>query len=336
MQVRYRGLGTIERLSRTYMGEHEETPQMAWWQSADFAGDLNDLLTHINQATIASRAAHRTRVCELYFHGLNKWWNALARYQCDPDRADTPSFVALLKSMSEDCRSSLLKSEALSVLVDLTPEVLNHSVLKSRGHGPGQAMADSLQRDAAEEHRKLRNAHRGLLAQVPDVTTDSVLKQLAEFLFVVRSNIAHGEKTPYGPDLEKARRDEDVSGLVIPVQKLIIDLVLDQPSQKLVAYGTLRPGGPNEGLLKDLAGDWQRCFVRGTIREQGSLRFFRWDPRADPIEAMLFTARGLVDHWDRLDRFEGNRYARHLVPVEVSGTPSVANVFEGRRDFAGG
>jgi len=266
---------------------------MVWWQNPDFAGDLNELLSHVNEATDASKAAHATGICGLYFHALNKLWNAFAQQEGEPGRADTPSFIAILRSMSEGSRSILLKDPVLDNLVNLTPDVLDHSVLKRRGYRPGQEITDLLRRDATEKHRKLRNAHRSFLEQKPDATTDSVLKKLAEFLFVVRSNIAHGEKTPYGPDLGKASRDESVSALVIPVQEVTIDLLLDRPSQKLIACGSLRPGGPNEEILKELAGDWQQCSVRGTIREQGSMIFFRWDPHATPIEAMLLTAPGL-------------------------------------------
>src|SRR5260370_5206794 len=106
---------------------------MAWWQNADFVGDLNEVLSHVNEATDAPA----TRICELYFRALNKLWNAFAQQQGEPGRADTPSFIALLRSMSEGSRSSLLQGRALNNLVDLTPEVLDHFVLKSRGYRPG-------------------------------------------------------------------------------------------------------------------------------------------------------------------------------------------------------
>jgi gamma-glutamylcyclotransferase (GGCT)/AIG2-like uncharacterized protein YtfP len=153
---------------------------------------------------------------------------------------------------------------------------------------------------------------------------------------VVRSNIAHGEKTPYGPDLEKARRDEEVCTLVVPVQQLIVDLLFDRPSQKLVAYGTLRPGGPNEEMLKEFGGDWQSCCVHGTIQERNSLIFFRWQPRSNPIEAMLFTAPRLAEAWEWLDRFEGSRYQRHLIPVQTNGKSLVANVYDDQRSVGAG
>jgi hypothetical protein len=316
---------------------------MPWWQNADFRGHLDGVLTHVNEATDAATTSPDTRTCELYtrtcelyFHALNKLWNAFSQHDGDPGRADTPSFISLLKSIPEHSRPILLKSTVLKNLIDLTPDVMNHHVLKSRGYRPGQEVSAPLKRDATEEHRKLRNAHSALIQERPDSTTDGVLKKLAEFLFVVRSNIAHGEKTPYGPDLDKARRDKEVRALVVPVQKVIVDLLFDRPSQKLVAYGALRPGGPNEEMLKELGGDWQPCLVHGTFQDTGSLSFFRWRPRSDPIEAMLLTAPGLTEAWERLDRFEGSRYQRHLIPAQTTGTWLVANVYEDRRGSSAG
>lgn len=303
---------------------------MAWWQNPDFQDQLDDVITHVNEATDSSQAAPATRICELYFHALNKLWNAFALHEGKPGRADTPSFISLLQSLSEDSRPILLESRALKSLVDLTPEVMDHFVLNSSGYRSGQEITAPLRHDATEKHRKLRNAHGTFLAEKSEPSADSLLKKLSEFLFVVRSNIAHGEKAPYGRDLDKAKRDEEVCALVVPVQKVFIDLLFDRPCQRLMAYGTLRPGGVNEEMLKQLGGDWQQCWVHGTIEDRGSLSFFRWEPRAKPIEAMLFTAPSLADAWERLDRFEGSRYRRHLIPVQSKGMWLVANVFEER------
>jgi hypothetical protein len=77
---------------------------MAWWQNADFARDLDEVVSHVNEAIDASKAASATRVCELNFHALNKLWNAFAQHEAHPGRADTPSLIAVLKSISEDSR----------------------------------------------------------------------------------------------------------------------------------------------------------------------------------------------------------------------------------------
>jgi hypothetical protein len=51
---------------------------------------------------------------------------------------------------------------------------------------------------------------------------------------------------------------------------------------------------------------------------------------------MLFTAPTLADAWERLDRFEGSRYQRHLIPVRAKEIWLVANVFEDRRASGAG
>ena len=252
---------------------------MQWWQHPEFRQYLDSVLEHAAEAVNVSKSSRATQVCEIYFRALNKLWNAFAHHEGDAGRADIPSFKSLLQSLSEDYRSVLLRNEALVNLVKLTPDVLNHHLLKSRGYRPGQEMTDALIRDATEEHRKLRNAHGAFMRATPDSSTESVLKKLAEFLYVVRSNIAHGEKSPYGRDPEKSKRDEIVCALVVPVQKLILELLFDRPTQRLVAYGTLCPGGVNEWALKGLTGDWQPCRICGSIREEGSLRYFRWEPQ---------------------------------------------------------
>jgi len=73
---------------------------MNWWQSAHFSGDLTEGLSHANEAIDARKEGSATRVCELYFHALNKFWNSFAQHEGTPGRADTPSFVALLGGMT--------------------------------------------------------------------------------------------------------------------------------------------------------------------------------------------------------------------------------------------
>lgn len=303
---------------------------MTWWQTSELQGYLDVALAHLNEAADASETESPTRMCELYFLALCTLWNGFARHTLDPPPADTPRFISLLRTISEDARTILRKSEALKNLEELTPEILDHSVLKSGRHRSGQVMTDSLRNEASQRHRDLRDACSASIDEEPGTRADRVLTKLAELLLVVRSNIVHGEKTPGGPDSEKAARDDEVSALVVPLQKTIIEFLFDQPGQRLVAYGTLRPGGSNEGMLKDVAGHWQPCSVRGTVDERHSLKCFRWQPRGVAVEAMLFTAAGLADAWERLDRFEGNEYARHLIPVETNGLRLIANIYEAR------
>jgi hypothetical protein len=88
---------------------------------------------------------------------------------------------------------------------------MNHHTLTKRGYVLGQEISDSIKHEATAEHRKAQKALIDRDTQLSEESLDRLLKRLADFLYVIRSNIAHGEKTPYGPDLEKAHRDRQVS-----------------------------------------------------------------------------------------------------------------------------
>jgi gamma-glutamylcyclotransferase (GGCT)/AIG2-like uncharacterized protein YtfP len=93
---------------------------------------------------------------------------------------------------------------------------------------------------------------------------------------------------------------------------------LGRPDHKLVAYGTLVPGGVNHGRVASLGGTWRRCFVRGRrwTAADGDPAF-RWCAADPEIEAMLLVSERLPSAWPDLDRFEGSPYRRRLVPVRV-------------------
>jgi gamma-glutamylcyclotransferase (GGCT)/AIG2-like uncharacterized protein YtfP len=97
-----------------------------------------------------------------------------------------------------------------------------------------------------------------------------------------------------------------------------IHAALERPDQKLVAYGTLVPGGVNHNRVAALGGSWLRCFVRGRrwTASDGDPAF-RWSPADPEITAMLLVSDQLPSAWPALDRFEGSPYRRRLVPVRV-------------------
>lgn len=301
---------------------------MRWWQKPELLGHVTQALTHLNEARAAGPELTATRLCELRFHALNNLWTALADLEGQAGRADTPSFISLLSRTPVELRPMLLRTQQLASLAAFTPEVLDHDVLRRRGYRPGKPIPDVVRREASERHRKLRARLANFLAGQPEATADRVLKRLAEFLYVVRSNIAHGEKTPYGPDLEKTERDETVSRVTVPILDLIVDLLLDRPSHKLVAYGTIRPGGANQTVLDAVQGHWVPCRIPGHLRERDGLSLFRWDPAAQPVEAMLLYSSDLEQQWRRLDQFEGQSYRRTLVPAHADGVHHIANVYE--------
>ncbi len=191
---------------------------MSWLHEPAAEGHLREACTHFSAVPSARTA---TEACDRYFRGFNRLWNAHAIHQGEPDRADIPAFIAMLCSLPEEVRASVLRSDAVSRLADLSPPVLDHHRLKKHGYRPGATLEDKLLKKATEQHQELRRALTVFKCTADETTSRKGMKRLAEFLFVVRSNIAHGEKTPYGTDLEKTRRDEEVSAAARSVLALL-------------------------------------------------------------------------------------------------------------------
>ena len=301
-----------------------------WWQIENMLGHLQEILAHINH-TRTSFIYKKTELCRYLFDALNKTWTAFNDLQGELGRADIRSFRQLLiEGMPNQYIEEFIESKELQDLVNFEPLIMNHNTLRRRGYRPDKEIEPRLVREATDEHRQLVNAYRSYKENPSNDTKERLLKKTAQLLYVVRSNIAHGEKTPYGPDLKKAERDEKVSGVVIPVLLKLLELIFDKPDQKLIVYGTLAPNAPNERLLEDIAGTWQDCKIRGKIIQRHGLKYFKWVPDAGEIDAKMFASESLPDKLQSIDRFEGEAYHRVLIPAKVGKHLVVANIYEGK------
>lgn len=99
-------------------------------------------------------------------------------------------------------------------------------------------------------------------------------------------------------------------------------------TQRLFVYGTLAPGRPNEHVLKEISGSWQKASVRGTLHSEGwgaSLGYpaIVLDELGDEIDGYLFSSDQLSEHWAKLDEFEGEAYERVLTVAKLSDKSTV-------------
>ncbi|MBV9194219.1 MAG: gamma-glutamylcyclotransferase [Solirubrobacterales bacterium] len=101
---------------------------------------------------------------------------------------------------------------------------------------------------------------------------------------------------------------------------------------RLATYGTLAPGRQNHGELSGLSGRWLVGHVRGSLVETGWGAKFGYpglvvDPEGAPIEVFVLESPALVDHWHRLDAFEGHRYRRIAVDVSTAEGVVPASIY---------
>jgi gamma-glutamylcyclotransferase (GGCT)/AIG2-like uncharacterized protein YtfP len=226
-------------------------------------------------------------------------------------------------------RGAFCLGPRFAALAQLTPQIMNHETLMSLRYDPF-LITEKVRKEASEEHRQFANAFQRYSANPQDENLQTaLLKKVEQVLFVVRCNIAHSEKTPKGPDMDKTKRDRDVSDLAAAAIEDFFELLFDHPTHRLAVYGTLAPGEPNHSVLSDLSGTWQEGLVQGNLTDQDGLRSFRWTLGAEKTKVNVFSSNDLESSFPKLDRFEEKRYHRILVPVETPLGILIANIYEG-------
>ena len=71
--------------------------------------------------------------------------------------------------------------------------------------------------------------------------------------------------------------------------------------------------------------------MQGVIEQRDGFLEFKWSTAAEVIAVKILSAGRLSERFVRLDRFEGPRYQRVLVPVIIDRKVSVCNIYQGKR-----
>lgn len=320
--------------------------EVPWWlQEANHF--LNDTFAFMNSSRSREDSISR---CEDLCKALNKTWNSFFQYrrkagklndkekenETRGQRSDNQSFQALmLHGLSEQQGLEFCRQDSVRHFAEFTPCVMNHNTLLNRQYDPFN-ITDDVRKDASAEHRQLAKAYERFSNATDDRSLkEALLKKVSQLIYIVRSNIVHSEKTPKGPDLEKSERDRLVSNLTAKVIEDLFDNLFDRPSHRLAVYGTLAPGGTNHTRVAEVHGQWFEGTATGVIEERDGLLEFYWRLNTDlPVKVKVLSAHELEKQFNRLDRFEGPRYQRILVPVRIYDRLIVCNIYEGKQKTA--
>ena len=309
-----------------------------WWSEISLSF-LDETITHVN--TAGSRrdpVGHCDDLCK----ALNKLFNAHYLYrhrtgaltETERDetkgRSDSQAFAQLLLTgMSYDQQKEFVQCLSIRRLAEFEPQIMSHATLLAAAYDPTN-ISDALRKKASVAHKGMLNAFRRTTGKPDDRDLlHAFLRKMAAVAFIVRSNIAHSEKTPRGPDLEKVRRDRAISEITADVLHDLFDILFDHPYRRLAVYGTLAPGKPNASVLADIDGQWLEGTVYGDVSEADGFPVYHWRRPGSSVPVKILDAPTLPDHFDRLDSFEGTRYRRILLPVEMQSGLSVCNIYAG-------
>lgn len=295
----------------------------AWWDAPDMSGDVGQALDHWSE----SRHQVWFEQMSYLMRALNTSWNALERVRRRADiegaTSDTAAFkVLVLESMSAAQLRPFCETQAVADMVGLDPPVLNHETLRrDPAYRARQQIPAALEREAAKDHRSLKKAFAAWRTAPLEDNAVAAVKKLCVLLYVIRSNMAHGEKF-------MSDRDQEVCRPAIQVVEHVLSAIFAHPDTRLATYGSLMPGGSNHTQLDAAAGVWSRGTVVGRTDLMNGLPAFRPDRTGEHIEVAVLESPKLPALYPRLDDFEGPYFIRAFVPVfTANGTLIPATIY---------
>lgn len=298
----------------------EQKDNTMWWKSINLTF-INQIIAYVNSAMTEELSPIDT--CSDLFKALNKIWqqyNAINNLQ----DSDSKSIQNLLINTVNE---SFFDSTELNKFSLFSPKVMNHDTLRKFNYDPSNIPAD-LRKKAEDEHNQLFNAYKRYCENPTEESIAALSKKTAQLLYVVRSNIMHGEKTPNGPDINKIDRDNSICAIVGPILRKLISILFEGPDIRIALYGTLRPGQVNHNVISNIVGVWKKGTVNGRIEYKCGLPIFRWEINKDNVEVDVLISEDLLNEYSRLDRFEGTAYIRQWIPVHFdNGSLEICNMY---------
>ncbi len=221
-------------------------------------------------------------------------------------------------------KKSIVESKAFKEIIYFTPKIMSDAILESKRYNP-ENISTELRQEASETHNKLIESY-----NYPNGRIDIIITNLCKLLYEVRSNMMHCGKTPYGPDIDKSKRDEEICKLIYPTLLNIIDFLIEKPNNKLILYGTLKQGQPNAPLVENLRTVTEMINIFGFIEVENGLPYYTFsisNPENE-IESELIINESLRNEFERIDLFEGKKYKRIKVPYKNGEDFGIGHIYE--------
>jgi gamma-glutamylcyclotransferase (GGCT)/AIG2-like uncharacterized protein YtfP len=221
-------------------------------------------------------------------------------------------------------KNNLINSKAFKEIIYYNPLIMSDAVLEHKRYNPDE-ISEELREYASITHKRLIDNYNS-----PRRRDDIIITSLCKLLYEVRSNMKHCGKTPYGPDQDKSKRDEEICKLIHPTLSEIINILLEKPNDKLLLYGTLKTGKSNSSILDNYRNNSKNVSILGFIEMENNLPYYTFSISSsqNEIKAELIFNNELNTHFDKLDEFEGTTYRRIKVPFKNENEVEIGQVYE--------
>ncbi len=304
-----------------------------------YSNDLKALSDIVNNLNRADKEKYFVDKCEKMFSSLesiiglyidyatreNKL-SDFARKQLESNRFSINNKLSetVNSLLNNSDKRDLIETIAFKEIIHYTPLIMSDSVLEHKRYDP-ENISEELRASASITHKRLNDNYNSIRRR-----DDVVLTSLCKLLYEVRSNMKHCGKTPYGPDADKSKRDEEICELVYPTLSEIINILLQKPNKKLLLYGTLKQGQANSSILEKFRGNPKQVSIWGFIEIENELPYYTFSISSsqNEIPVDLIYNDGISAFFNKLDQFEGSKYRRIKVPFKIENDIEIGYVYE--------
>lgn len=304
-----------------------------------YSNDLRALADIVHNLNRAEQEKFFVDKCQNLFSALESIWGLYIEYaignnklsdwakrQFEQDKLSINNkFSETVNSLlTDDDKNNLIENKAFKEIIYFSPRIMSDAILESKRYNP-ENIPKELRERASVTHTKLIKSYND-----PGRKIDILITNLCKLLYEVRSNMMHCGKTPYGPDLDKSNRDEEICKLIHPTLVNIIDFLLEKPNNKLILYGTLKQRQPNALIVDYLRKEAVKIKIFGFIEVENGLPYYTFsisNPRNE-IEAELIINESLINEFERIDSFEGKKYKRIKVPYKKGKEIGIGHIYE--------
>lgn len=297
--------------------------QQRWWEKDEVAfRNLIGGLTQMNRRTEEHAIDNQYR---RLIHALMQFASGYSDAAFGRDTGEAKK----IRDYVGDCAAwalsdDFIHSDQFRRLAEFKPMIANDEcVRRLRERFRRLELTPSELGPASEAHAKLMEAAYNFKAHKTQKNRKEAGRCLGALLYVIRCNLDHSEKTPYGPDVKKSQRDLAVLSVSFPVLEALVLRTLDAPNHRLAVYGTLRRGQPNHAKIEDL-GEPLKGSIEGNVTAEFEFPIFSWSLEASRIPVEVYESNQLTSmRWRSLDAFEGGGYRRIYVPVRLANEKHV-------------
>ncbi len=267
---------------------------------------------------------NRARAAQDWVHRLNHLYESLlvftsAYRQGDDAARERQSYCDCLSQFPDDrAVEDLVGHTDMIRFIGFEPFIRNPNPLD--GRKPDSDHRDL--RDAFVRFREVPCARRGR----------RVLVKLGQLLHGTRGTYKDTHRF-LNDSLPARGKDLAVLKVTVAAMEAVMEAMMSFPERVLASYGSLRPAEQNHALVSNIPGNWTEGTINGSVMmADGYPVFLPSGCKADPIAVQILQSYKLPDHWERLDKFEGQNYRRIVWPIETAGGVLMGNVYA-HRDY---